>query len=201
MDKKLELQKIVQEQIKTWLISAKKNPLVQQGIIVAILVGFILFFFLPIWMYNQKTSAQVKELERRIQTANAKIARIPEMNGKKEKYAASSKKIREQFFEAKEIDDLIEIISTAAAAAGVRITATRPTYKTVEMAHPFDQIYLPVSYELIIEGSYHNLGLFVNGLERYPKHFVVSGLEIGNNEKAQDVQRSTLSLTAFLKRG
>ena len=192
---------MVQEQIKTWLVSAQKNPLVQQGIIVAALVGFILFFLLPIWMYNQKTSAQVKELERRIQTANAKIARIPEMNEQKEKYGVIIKKTREKFFEAKEIDGLIEIISTTAAAAGVRITATRPTYKTVEMSHPFDQMYLPVSYELIIEGSYHNLGLFVNGLERYPKHFVVSGLEIGNNEKVQDTHNCTLSLTAFLKRG
>ena len=200
MDKKPDLQKIILEQAKTTWGVARKNPFFQQGIIIALLAIFILFFFLPIWMHNRKASAQVKELEQRIQSSNAKIVRIPEMQKQKQKYTAELNKVREHFFEAKEIDKLIEIISTAAAEAGVRISATRPTYKTTEMPSPFDQLYLSVSYELIIEGPYHNFGSFINQLERYPKHFVVSGLEIKPSDKAQDSLQHMLHLTAFLKR-
>lgn len=201
MDKKSDVQKMVLEQSKIFFASARKSPYFQQGVIIALLAVFILFFFLPIWMQNRKTSAQVSELKRRIETANAKIARIPEMTKQKEEQTSKLQKVRNQFFEAKEIDKLIEIISTAAADTGVRISATRPTYKTVEMPPPFDQIYLSVSYELIVEGPYHNFGSFINALERYPKHFVVSNLEIQNSDKTPDIHKYTLNLTAFLKKG
>ena len=201
VSQKLQIPKIseLQVQIKAWLAGDRKT-LIQNGVIAAAFLGFIFFFFLPVWSHNRKTGAQVKELKQKIQSANVKIARIPEMNKQKEMYGVRTKAIREQFFDAKETEKLIEIISTVAAGAGVRISASRPTDKTVAVPPPFDQIYVSVGYELIVEGGYHHLGLFINNLEAYSKHFAVFKLEVVKNEKTEDLHRCTLFLTAFLKR-
>ena len=202
MSQKPQIPKIseLQMQLKAWLAGDRKT-LIQNGIIAAAFLGFIFFFFLPVWSHNQKTAAQVKDLKERIQSADVKIARIPEMNRQKEMYGARTKETREQFFDAKDTEKLIEIISTTAASAGVKISASRPTDKTVAIPLPFDQTYVPVGYELIVEGGYHHLGLFINHLEQYPKHFAVFKLEVVKNEKVENIHRATLFLTAFLKRG
>jgi Tfp pilus assembly protein PilO len=116
-------------------------------------------------------------------------------------YGTKTKKVREQFFDAKEADKLIEIISTTAGASGVRISASKPVSKSIQFPPPFNQRYMPISYELTAEGTYHNLGLFINGLEEYSKHFSVSNVEISGDEKSPKIHRCSLSLTAFLKRG
>ena len=125
MSQKPQIPKIseLQMQLKAWLAGDRKT-LIQNGIIAAAFLGFIFFFFLPVWSHNQKTAAQVKDLKERIQSADVKIARIPEMNRQKEMYGARTKETREQFFDAKDTEKLIEIISTTAASAGVKISVS-----------------------------------------------------------------------------
>ncbi|OGX06102.1 MAG: hypothetical protein A3G87_02640 [Omnitrophica bacterium RIFCSPLOWO2_12_FULL_50_11] len=184
-----------------WLRSLDRKTVIQWTIIGGALVAFIFFFFLPILGQNSQLLNEKKMLQFMIQQASAKIARISEMKKQKELYGARISGIRGQFFETEQKDELIKIISSVARTTGVRISASEPSKKNVELPPPFGGQYETVSYELIVEGSYHDLGMFINGLERYAKHFVIFELHIAK-EKREEARllESTFTLTAFVKR-
>ena len=177
-----------------------RKTLIQNAIIGSALAIFIFFFFLPLVMKNKKSIDETHMLEMMIRQAKTKIARIPEMKNQKKLYGARIDRVREQFFEAEEVDQLIQIISATAGETGVQITASRPASRELDLGAPFAQMYLAVSYELTIEGSYHHIGTFINRLERYPKNFAIHELRITSGEKMPVVPQCTLILTAFLKR-
>ena len=72
--------------------------------------------------------------------------------------------------------------------------------KSLEFPVPFSAMYVAISYELAVEGPYHNLGTFINRLEHYSKNLSVHALEITGGEKVATTHQATLVLTAFLKR-
>lgn len=198
--KKFTFPKLSIEQLKTWIVLADQKTLIQNAIAAGSFLIFIFLFFLPILMHNKKLLSEVNALRNKINQASFKITRIPEMTRQKELFGARTKRIREQFFEVKETDKLIEIMSTLAAQTGLTISASRPASRTLELPPAFALMYLPVSYELVVEGSYHNLGTFINSLERYSKNFAVHDLQITTGEKNPNTQQCTMVLTAFMKR-
>ena len=197
---KISLQKLSIENLKLWIASIDRKTLIQNLTIGGAFLGFLIFFFFPILIQNKRLSGEVGRLKERVRVAAVKIARIPEMTRQKELFGVRIKQIREQFFEAKESDQLIEIISTIASEAGVKISASRPASRNLELPSPFAEKYIALSYDLVMEGPYHNMGTFINKLERYPKHFAVHELEMAGGEKTSNTLQSTLVLTAFIKR-
>jgi len=184
-----------------WIRSVDRKTLIQNATIAGAFLIFVLIFFFPILMENKRLSREVGGLRSKVSQAKTKIAKIPEMTKQKKLFGERTKKIREQFFTANEADKLIEVISTIATEAGVKIDATRPATKLIEIPAPFSKTYMPFSYEFTVEGSYHNLGSFINNLERYAKNFAVHDMEITvSGDKTLKSQQSTLQITAFMKR-
>ncbi len=198
---KITIPKISLEDIKIWFRSIDRKTLIQTATIAGAFLVFVLVFFFPILIENKRLVGEVKVLQAKVSQATVKILKIPEMTKQKKLFGERTKKIREQFFAADEADKLIEIISTIAADAGVKISATRPAAKLIEIPAPFSKTYMPFSYEFAVEGSYHNLGTFINSLEHYAKNFAVHDTEIvAPGDKTLKIQQSTLVITAFLKR-
>ncbi len=198
--KNINIPKITVSDIKQWLESVDRKILVRNGIGAGFLLAFILFFFLPLTIQTKRLSGEVKSIKQKIAQANAKIAKIPEMTKQKELFGVRIKKLREEFFDPNETDKLIEVISKAAGDAGVKIKASRPSSKTMELPAPFDKKYIPVSYELVVEGSYHAIGTFISTFESYPKSFAVHDLHLAEGTEAAKGQRqAVLTLTAFIK--
>ncbi len=198
--KNITIPKITLTDIKAWLQSIDRKTLIRNGMVAGALLVFILFIFLPLSLQAKKLSTEVKNLKQKISQANLKIAKIPGMIKQKEQFGARIKKLREEFFEPQETDKLIETISTAASESEVKISASRPSAKVLELPAPFDKKYIPVSYELVVEGSYHALGKFINTFESYPKSFAVHDLQITEGaDGATGLRQGTLTLTAFIK--
>ena len=198
--KKISVPKITINDIKFWLQSIDRKILIRNGIISGALLIFILFFFLPLCLQTKKIGANANNLKQKISQSNIKIAKIPEMTKQKEQFGARITKIREEFFEPHEADKLIEIISTAATDSGVKISASRPSNKILELPSPFDKMYIPVSYELVVEGSFHAIGKFINTFENYPKSYAVHDLQIIEGlDTESGLRQGTLTLTAFIK--
>lgn len=196
---KISLEKLKIENIRLWLLSIDRKILIQNTIAVGGFLIFVLFFFLPILIHNKTVTQEVNRLRERIAQANVKITRIPEMTRQKELFGVRIKKIRAHFFETKEGDQLIEIISMTANESGTKINASRPSSRPLVLPSPFDQKYVPLSYELIVEGSYHSLGTFINKLESYSKHFAVHEVQIVGGGKDSSAHQCTLLLTAFVE--
>lgn len=192
--------KITLNDVKFWLQSVDRKVLIRNGMIAGALLAFILFFFLPLSLQAKKLKMEVKNLRQKMTQANMKIAKIPEMMKQKELFGAKIKKLRGQFFEPHDIDKLIEIISTAASDSGVNIQASRPSPAVLVLPAPFDKTYIPVSYELVIEGSYHAIGKLINVFESYPKSFAVHHLQMTEQTELPNTQpQGILTLTAFIK--
>ena len=198
--KKLTIPKISVESVRLWINSIERKTLIQNATIGGAFLFFVLFLFFPMLIHNKKVAGEAANLKTKVTQANFKIARIPEMMKQKKLFGERIKKIREQFFAADEADKLIEITSTIAAESGVKIDATRPAVKILEVPTPFTQTYVPISYEFAVEGAYHNLGTFVNSLEQYSKNFAVHELKITAGDNLSRTQQSILIITAFIKR-
>lgn len=198
--KNINIPKITVTDIKFWFQSIDRKILIRNGAIAGGLLVFVLFFFLPLFVQAKKLTGEVKKMKQKISQANIKIAKIPEMTRQKELFGTRIKKLRDEFFEPNETDKLIEIISTAANDSGVKINASRPSAKLLELQTPFDKEYIPVSYELVVEGPYHAIGKFINTFESYPKSFAVHDLQITEQSDETNGQRQgVLTLTAFIK--
>lgn len=197
--KKIEVPKISLQEIKSWVTGLDRKVLVQIIIALGSFLIFILFFFTPILVYNKKVSRQADNLKAKVMRATVKISRIPEMKRQKELFGARIKTVREQFFDTNEAERLLEIISTLASETGVKISASRPVIRMLELPEPFSKMYASLSYELAVEGSYHNLGQFVNHLESYKKNLSISELQIVGAEKASGLLQGSVILTAFVQ--
>lgn len=198
--KKFDIPKISVEDVKLWIASIDRKTLIQNATVVGAFFVFILLFFFPLLIQNKRLAGEASGLKMKVNQANVKIGRIPEMTKQKKLFGERTKKIREQFFAADEADKLIEVISTIATESGVKINATRPATKLLEIPGPFSKTYVPINYEFAVEGSYHNVGAFVNSLENYAKNLAVHDLQITAGDKTMKTQQSTLVITAFLKR-
>lgn len=198
--KNMTLPKVSLSDIKLWFESIDRKILIRNGIAAGAFLAFVLFLFLPLTIHVKKLDTEVKNMKQKISQANVKIAKIPEMIKQKELFGTKIKKIREEFFEPNETDKLIEIISRAANDSSVKISASRPSAKILELPTPFDKKYIPVSYELVIEGSYHAIGKFINTFEGYPKSFAVHDVRmVEGSDAAKGLRQGSLTLTAFIK--
>ncbi|GEM_PF-6016974 len=198
--KKISIPKFSLADLKFWLQSVDRKILIKNGVIAGGFLFFILFIFLPMTIQAKKLSNEVKNLKQKITQSNIKIAKIPEMMKQKDLFGSRIKKLREEFFEPQETDKLIEIISTAASDSSVKISASRPSAKILDLPSPFDKNYIPISYELVVEGSYHAIGKFINTFECYPKSFAIHELQISNGaDPTSGLRQATLILTAFIK--
>ena len=197
--KNISIPKITLNNVKIWLESIDRPTLIRNAVLGASLLAFAMFICLPMAIQAKKLSKEGESLRSKINLANVKISRIPEMLKQKEQYGARIKKIREEFFETQQTDKLIEIVSKAAVDSGVKISASKPSAEIIEIPPPFDKSYTPVSYDLSIQGGYHAIGKFVNFFEQYPKSFAVHNLTISHGPSDSLLREATLTLTAFIK--
>ncbi|MBI4358768.1 MAG: type 4a pilus biogenesis protein PilO [Candidatus Omnitrophica bacterium] len=191
--------KVSLSDLKLRMASVDRRTLIQNTIAVGAFLLFTFFFLLPMLVHNHQKAEEVNQLKNRLTQATVKIARIPEMTKQKELFGERIKQVREQFFEPEETNRFIEIVSTTAGDTGVKIKASRPATRILELPAPFSHAYAPVSYEFVVEGTYHNLGRFINGLELYPKNLALTSLEIMGGEEVPNVHRCTFVLAAFIK--
>ena len=199
MMKKIEIPKVSMTDIKIWLDSVDRKTLIQNATFVGAFLAFVILFLIPMVLYNGKITSQVSSLKSNVTQTNVKIMRIPEMSKQKELFGTRTKKIRSQFFKSEEADKLFGIISNLAGESGVKISASRPAQRLLALPEPFSRNYTTVSYELILEGGYHQVGSFVNRLEEYEKNFSVHELQITGADKNVNTQEATLVVVAFLE--
>jgi Tfp pilus assembly protein PilO len=188
------------KKVKEIIEGLDRKVLIQIAVIIVTLVVFIAAFFLPVLMQNKKSIREVKKLKMMIQGAKIKVGRLPEMKKQKEMFGARLKEGRLKFFEPEEVDQIIKVISQTASEANIRISASKPSDKAIELTPPFGQLYVAASYELSIEGTYDSIALFINGLERYQKTFLVSDLRISKGQTNKMEHQCGLVISAFLKR-
>ena len=188
------------EQFRGWVATVDRKTLTQYGIWGGAFLVFVLLFLVPLLAKNKSAADEVNQLKSKITTARSIIGRLSEMRKQKEAFGARMERVRVGFFKAEEAKQLIEIISKTAAESKVRITASQPAGQEVVLPPPFDQVYRPLSYELTVEGGYHDFGMFLYRLEHYSKNFAIREFKMTTDKNTPGIQKGLITVTAFFER-
>ena len=188
------------EQAKAWLATVDRRTLIQNGIAAGAFLIFVFLFLFPLLARNKGAADEVNQLKSKIANARSTIGRLPEMRKQKEAFGARMEQVRKGFFKAEEAKQLIEIISKTASESRVRITASQPGGQELTIPPPFDQVYRPVTYELNVEGGYHDLGLFLYRLEHYSKNFAIRDFKMISDKNTPGTHKGVITLSAFFER-
>lgn len=188
------------EQAKAWLAGIDRKTLIQNGIAGGAFLIFVVLFLLPLLARNKAAADEVNQLKSKITNANAVIGRLPDMRKQKEIFGVRMERVRSGFFKAEEVKQLIQIISKIAGDSRVRITASQPGREETPLPTPFDQVYRPVTYELNVEGGYHDLGLFLYRLEHFAKNFEVREFKMTSDKNAPGIHKGVITLSGYFER-
>jgi type IV pilus assembly protein PilO len=156
-------------------------------IIIAILPAVILSVAIIMLVIMPKHK-EIKALDAKIDTQNneiavsqAKVAKLDILKQENDRLIKRINELKEQLPEEKEISSLLKQVSDLGIAAGLSIKSWRPAQKAT---HSSGIVYeIPVSVD--VEGTYHNLGLFLSSLTRLNRIVNISDMKLGSPKTAK----------------
>jgi type IV pilus assembly protein PilO len=146
---------------------------------VVLIVG--LYWFLIYRDYSAKLDAKQAILTKKQQELNEQrviLADLPKFRQETADMKSKRQKALEQLPNEKDIDKLLEDISSMAIASGLEILLFKPQQEVKR------NFYAEIPVELKLSGGYHELALFYDKIASLPRIVNVSDLLI---EKPQDV--------------
>jgi type IV pilus assembly protein PilO len=147
----------------------------------AVLLIFGLYWFLVYRDYSAKLDARQAVLTKKQQELNEQmviLADLPKFKKETADMKSKRQKALEQLPNEKDIDRLLEDISSLAIESGLEILLFKPEQEVKR------NFYAEIPVELKLSGSYHDLALFYDKIANLPRIVNVSELLI---EKPQEV--------------
>jgi type IV pilus assembly protein PilO len=140
-----------------------------------------------------RLAAQQNELSTvrgRIDKGLATARQLPEFRKEVADLQVRLDSLRPILPEEKDAADLLRRVHTLAAQSNLTIRGFRPQAITTRELH----VEWPISLEL--EGTYHNLGAFLDRVSKFPRIINVSGLAISTKREAQPATTIEVTCTA-----
>jgi type IV pilus assembly protein PilO len=158
-------------------------------VVVSLGAGGAYYFYLDV-----PAVERIEERERELATVRARIDKglatarqLPEFQKQVADLQARLDSLRPILPEEKDAADLLRRVHTLAVQSNLNIRVFRPQATNTRQLHA----EWPISLEL--EGTYHNLGLFLDRVSKFPRIINVSGLVIRG--KAQPQANATVDIT------
>jgi len=176
--------------------SIVKLPKLQKvGILCGVAVLIIgLYWFLVYRGYSEKLDAKQGILTKKQQELNEQLvilADLPKFRKETAEMKEKRQKALEELPNEKDIDKLLEDISSLAVESGLEILLFKPQGEIRK------NFYAEIPVELKLSGGYHNLAMFFDRIASLPRIVNVSDLLI---EKAQEVDgRNVLQASCTAK--
>lgn len=156
-----------------------KKQVIQLAVIAGGLLVLIFFVFLPLFLKIQPMRREAGDLSQQITVAKNKIKKIGELKQQLDLYSKEIDAVEKRFLRIRDLDELLGDLSKLAADSEVVLVGSRPlSEKKQVLPEPFNKKYLSVSYELTLEGSYHQFGKFVNDIEQSERLLSIRDLSI-----------------------
>ena len=140
-----------------------------------------------------RIAARTSELEKiraKIDKGLATARQLPEFQREVTELRSRLEGLRPILPEEKDAADLLRRVHTLAVESNLTIRGFKPQAITTKELHA----EWPISLEL--EGTYHNLGMFLDRVSKFPRIINVSGLAIAGRTEGQATQTIAVSCTA-----
>ena len=172
-------------------LSLNKLPwYAQVGVFVALLaagVGAFWYFYADKAMQDiAARDAQLTTINQQIERGLATAKRLPEFRREVESLEAQLDRLRAVLPEEQDVGDLLRRVQAMATQSRLTIRGFQPRSVTRRQMHA----EWPIGLQL--EGTYHDLGTFLERVSKFPRIINVGNIHI----KAQDVQSGTATVTA-----
>ena len=159
--------------------------------------GLLIFVFViwPAWFTRVSVRGQISALESQIALSQALMKKKPEWLRQKEEYAKFIQNAKQRIYQRRETSLLLGAISKLATESRVGIVASQPKDFEGKLPAPFDQQYQAELYELTLEGSYHDLGSFIDRIESNPKFLRVQSFHISTHPESSEPYTTEVALS------
>lgn len=194
----LDIQKI-QAGLEKFLDSKVSRLDVKQKMLIAAaacILPCVAFFFLA---YSPKTS-EIKTLETQKSGIEEEIRKVEKIAGDLEKHKAEMAEVQRQFAEAslllpdeKEIPSLLSTISGQATASGLDVLSFKPLPEKPQ------QFYAEIPVDIGVQGSYHNVGIFLDKISKLPRVVSVNNIKMDSPKQlgGEMILNSTFQLVTY----
>lgn len=166
----------------------------QLGVFLAIsLAGAGAFYYFYEMPRQEKIAAQSVELSTirgRISKGQATARQLPEFRAQVTELEARLESLKPILPNERDAGELLRRVQTLAVQSNLVIRNFRPQAISVKQMHA----EWPISLQL--EGSYHNLGLFLDRVSKFPRIINIGGLTLAQRTGNQGGASMTISCTA-----
>jgi type IV pilus assembly protein PilO len=159
---------------------------------IAIAVGgaFYYFYEMP---QQAAIGAQAKELSDirgRISKGQAMARQLPEFKKEIGTLEARLESLKPILPDERDVGDLLRRVQTLATQSNLQVRGFRPQAITTKEMHA----EWPIALQL--EGNYHNLGLFLDRVSKFPRIINIGGMQIAAKDQPTAAASMTISATA-----
>ena len=176
-------------------LSLSKLPWYAQiGIFVAIagvLLG--LFYYLYEKPQQEQIAVQAKELSEingRISRGQAMARQLPEFKKEISTLEARLDSLKPILPDERDVGDLLRRVQTLAVQSNLKVNFFRPQAITTQAMHA----EWPIALQF--EGNYHNLGLFLDRVSKFPRIINIGAMQIAQKADATAAASLTIGATA-----
>ena len=156
---------------------------VQVGIFLAVAIAAVGGFY---WYYVQGAQDTVATQQKKLDTMKVEINKgkatarqLPEFRRQVTELSARLESLRAVLPEEKDVSDLLRRLQTLATQSNLSIRGFKPSPIVQKQTHAEWPI------ELELDGTYHNLGLFLDRVSKFPRIINVSNVKIKAKDKPQ----------------
>jgi len=162
----------------------------------ACILPCVAFFFLA---YSPKSS-EIETLETKKAGIEAEIRKVEKIARDLDKHKAEMAEVQRQFAEAslllpdeKEIPSLLATISGQATASGLDVLSFKP------LAEKPQQFYAEIPVDIGVQGSYHDVGIFLDKISKLPRVVAVNNIKMDAPKQlgGQMILNATFQLVTY----
>lgn len=162
----------------------------QLGIFVAVSLAaagaFYYFYEMPRQVVIARQSVELSAIRGRISTGQATARQLPEFRAQVTELEARLDSLKPILPDERDAGDLLRRVQTLAVQSNLVIRGFRPQAISVKEMHA----EWPISLQL--EGTYHNLGLFLDRVSKFPRIINIGALNLAQRDGGGS---STMTIT------
>lgn len=166
----------------------------QLGVFVSVSLAaagaFYYFHEMPRQAAIATQSVELSTIRARISKGQSTARQLPEFRAQVTELEARLESLKPILPDERDAGDLLRRVQTLAVQSNLVIRGFRPQAITVKAMHA----EWPISLQL--EGSYHNLGLFLDRVSKLPRIINIGGLALAQREAGTATSTMTIACTA-----
>jgi len=187
--------------LKNWQQEIRKNQkLIIYGIItLCILIANFNLFFKPTISSLKKTTPQLRDLQRKLNSARKDVANMPMYKTQIEDMRNKLSSTKKRFSTKQEISSLLKGLSDIAKESGVKIIGITPHAAVSEKGQAATaSTYQKFPISIRATCGYHQLGYFLNDVENSDTFMRVADIRISVDSQAPNRHMVFIVLNTYI---